>query len=345
MRLRVLPKEQVPDLVRALMADYRVWGPKAKGPQFAFEPLYDPAEMRLDYNISILSPKVALQPPQERIAVFHLDGGFSVEPVLEVEPTVIFGMHTCDLHALELLDRAFSADFPDAHYLERRKQTLIISIECLQPCDEHSFCKSMGTWTADEGYDLHLTDIGDAYTVHVGTEAGEALLAKYAQARPAADADVRRLNEVMSAKWPRFQHRLNFDAAELPSLLATAYDHPIWAELGDRCLSCGSCTNVCPTCYCFNVIDSPDLSLKEAVRLRRWDSCQLDEFARVASGENFREARAARQRHRMFRKGKWLYERFGKLGCVGCGRCIRACLTHINIVDTFNAIHASQHRR
>lgn len=345
MRLRILPKEHVPDWVRALMADYRVWGPKTKGPQFSFEPLDDPAEMRLDYTISILPPKVALQPPQERIAVFHLDGGFTVEPVVEAEPTVIFGIHTCDLHALELLDRAFSADFPDAHYQERRRQTLMVSIECLQPCDEDSFCKSMGTWTADKGYDLHLTDIGDAYTVHVGTEAGEALLAKSAQARPAADADVRRLNQVMSAKWPHFPHRLNFDAAELPPLLATAYDHPIWAELGERCLSCAACTNVCPTCYCFNVVDSPNLSLTEAVRMRHWDSCQLDEFARVASGENFREARAARQRHRMFRKGKWLYEHFGALGCVGCGRCIRTCLTHINIVDTFNTLYASQHRR
>lgn len=199
----------------------------------------------------------------------------------------------------------------------------------------------MGTLTADEGYDLHLTDIGEAYTVHVGTEAGEAMLEKYAAARAATDDDVRRLNQVLSAKWPRFTHRLDFDAAELPAMLATAYEHPIWAELGERCLACGSCTNICPTCYCFNVLDSIALTQTEAVRTRRWDSCQLDEFARVAGGENFREARAARQRHRFFRKGKYLYERFGTLGCVGCGRCIRTCLVHINIVEVFNTIHSS----
>jgi sulfhydrogenase subunit beta (sulfur reductase) len=340
MSLRILDKQAVVPLVEALMADYRVFGPRAKGPQFGFEPLDSPADLRLDYNISILSPKTALQPPQERMATIRLgEGAPAVEPVIEAQPTVLFGVHTCDLYAIRLLDRAFTADFPDAHYLERRRQTLVVSLECLQPCDEHSFCKSMGTWTADGGYDLHMTDIGDAYIVHVGTEAGEALLREYA--RPATDAEVRRLNEVLSAKWPRFPQRLEFDAAELPALLATAYNHPIWAELGERCLSCGSCTNVCPTCYCFNVLDTVSLTLDEASRIRRWDSCQLDEFARVTSGENFREARAARQRHRMLRKGKYLRERFNAPGCVGCGRCIRACLVHINIVETFNTIHKS----
>ena len=342
MRLRILPKEEVPRMLKALLGAYRVVGPRAKGPKFVFGHIEDPAEIRLDYDITILPPKVALQPPQERVAHISLEGEAPVaEPVIEAEPTVLFGVHTCDVHAIRLLDRAFTADYPDSHYLERRRQTLIVSMECLTPCDEHSFCKDMGTLTADEGYDLHLTDIGDAYTVHIGTEAGEALLERYATTRVATDEDVRRLNEVLSAKWPRFTHRLNFDAAELPAMLATAYDHPIWAELGERCLSCGSCTNVCPTCYCFNMLDTVSLTLREAIRVRRWDSCQLDEFARVAGGENFREARAARQRHRFFRKGKWLRERFDTTGCVGCGRCIRTCLVHINIVDVFNTIHGS----
>jgi ferredoxin len=279
-----------------------------------------------------------LQPPQERIVRIRLDGEPVVESLVEATPTVLFGVHTCDLHALTLLDRAFSADYLDAHYLERRRQTLVVSLECLKPCDEHSFCKDMGTFAADDGYDLHLADIGDVYTVQVGTEAGAALLGKYADVRSPSDGETGRLQEVLGAKWPRFRNRLTFDVAELPSLLATAYKHPIWKELGDRCLACGSCTNVCPTCYCFNVLDALELSGVEAIRTRTWDSCQLEEFARVASGENFREARAARQRHRMMRKGKYLRERFGTTGCVGCGRCFRACLVHINIVDTFNAI-------
>jgi formate hydrogenlyase subunit 6/NADH:ubiquinone oxidoreductase subunit I len=191
---------------------------------------------------------------------------------------------------------------------------------------------------ANDGYDLHLTDIGSAYAVNVGTGEGAALLERYDGTKAAVDNETRLLQEALSAKWPRFRNRLTFDSSELPALLAAGYNHRVWKELGNHCLACGSCTNVCPTCYCFNVTDSMELSGTTAVRMRNWDSCQLEEFALVASGENFREARAARQRHRMMRKGKYLRERFGTTGCVGCGRCIRACLVHINIVDTFNAI-------
>ncbi len=338
MSLMILDKGAVAPLVKALMADYRVVGPQAKGPQFAFEPITDPAQLRLDYDISILPPKKVLQPQQERLAEFDMQD-LQVEQVIETEPTVLLGVHTCDLHAIRLLDKVFSQEYPDAHYLKRREQTVIVSLECLEPCDEHSFCKSMGTLTADEGYDLHLTDLGAAYAVDVATEAGEQLLARYGNANEAGEADVNRMNEVLGAKWPRFTYRLNFDPAELPALLSTAYEHPLWEELGDRCLACGSCTNVCPTCYCFNVFDEVNMALTEGERFRRWDSCQLDEFARVAGGENFREARSSRQRHRFMRKGKYIYEKFGELGCVGCGRCIRACVADISIVEGFNAVH------
>ena len=346
MNPRILDKEAVAPMVDSLLSDYArregtVIGPQAKGPQFVLAPIIDPAELRLDYTTSILPPKVALQPPHEQIAVFHLGDEPTVEPVIDAKPTVILGVHTCDLQAFRLLDRAFTGNYLDEHYLERRRQTRVISLECLEPCDEHSFCKDMGTLTAVDGYDLHLSDLGDAYIVQIGTEAGKRLLDEHAKTRPATDSDLRLLSQVLSGKWPRFKNRLQFNADELPALLASAYDHPIWDELGERCLACGSCTIVCPTCFCFNMMDSMSLDQTEAIRTRCWDSCQLDEFARVAGGENFREARSARQRHRFLRKGKWLREHYGALGCVGCGRCIRACLVHINIVDCLNAIHGN----
>jgi ferredoxin len=336
----ILDKGALSPLVKALMANYQVIGPRAKGPKFAFGPIVDPTQLRLDYNTTILPPKKALQPPEERLATFTTKEPH-IEPVIDARPTVLLGVHTCDLHAINLLDKAFSEDYPDAHYLARRQQTVIVSLECLEPCDEHSFCKSMGTLAADTGYDLHLTDLGAAYAVDVATETGEQLLSRYGTVSEATDTELRRLNEVLGAKWPRFTYRLDFDAAELPALLSTAYAHPLWEELGERCLACGSCTNVCPTCYCFNVFDEVNMALTEGERRRRWDSCQLDEFARVAGGENFREARAGRQRHRFMRKGKYIYEKFDELGCVGCGRCVRTCVANISIVDGFNTVHAA----
>jgi len=345
MSLMILDKGALTPLVDALIADYAsrggvVVGPKAKGSNFIFGPIADPDELRLDYSTTILPPKKVLQPQQERLATFNMQES-QVESVIEAKPTVLFGVHTCDLHAIRLLDQVFSQDHPDAHYLERRRQTIIVGLECLEPCDEHSFCESMGTLSTDGGYDLHLTDLGEAYAVDVATEAGERLLSQYGTVSEATKDDVHSLNDVRSSKQPHFTSRLDFDRVELPSLLGAAYDHPLWEELGEQCLSCGSCTNVCPTCYCFNVIDEVDMALTKGERVRHWDSCQLDEFARVAGGENFREKRSARQRHRFMRKGKYIYEKFGELGCVGCGRCIRTCVANISIVDGFNAIHES----
>jgi formate hydrogenlyase subunit 6/NADH:ubiquinone oxidoreductase subunit I len=334
----ILEKGAVVPLVREWMNGWRVVGPRANGPEFVFAVLDDPLALRLDYGTSILSPRAVLQPPQEQIAVFRLGDQPSVRSMVDTEPTVLLGVHTCDVHAMRLLDRVFAGNYMEAHYLERRRKTVIVSIECLQPCDEHCFCKDMGTLSADEGYDLHLTDIGDAYFIHVATQAGESLL-EHAAACPATDEHLRRLSEVLGMRWSRFSNRLAFDVTEMPAVLDRAYESALWEELGERCLACGACTAVCPTCFCFDVVDTMALDGREATRVRRWDSCQLDEFARVAGGESFREAQASRQRHRFFHKGKWTQEQFGVPGCVGCGRCARACLAHIDMVECLNAIY------
>jgi sulfhydrogenase subunit beta (sulfur reductase) len=325
--------------VANMLADYQVFGPVAKGIKFAFDRIKEPADLRLDYNTSILPPKKYLQPQEERILTFTRTGKPVVETVLEAPPTVILGIHTCDLHGMRVLDKAFSEGYPDAYYLERRKSTLLVGIECLAPCDEHSFCKSMGTLTVSNGYDLHLTDLGQAYAVDAGSEAGAALLQEYSDAHRATETDMQQLNKVLSAKWTRFPYKLEFDVGELPPLIRRSYDSPVWDKLAEICLACGQCTLVCPTCFCFNVSDEVELNLQTGERWRRWDSCQLDEFARVAGGENFREHQAARLRHRFMRKGRYLIEKYGELGCTGCGRCARSCLVDISPVNVFNDLH------
>ena len=339
MSLWLIDKRAVEPFVSNMMRDYRVVGPVSKGIKFAFGQIEDPADLRLDYNTSILPPKKQFQPQEERMMTFTRTGKPAVEVVMDAAPTVLLGIHTCDLHGIRVLDQAFSQGYPDAYYLQRRANTLLVGIECLEPCDEHSFCKSMGTLTVGNGYDLHLTDLGDSYAVNVGTEAGGALLEKYSAARQATEADMVRLNKVLGAKWPRFPFKLEFDVGELTTLMAQSYENPLWDKLAEICLACGQCTLVCPTCFCFNVYDDVELNLTDGERRRRWDSCQLDEFARVAGGENFREHQAARLRHRFMRKGRYLMEKYDELGCTGCGRCARSCLVDISPVDVFNELH------
>lgn len=341
MSFKIMPKEFFPDWVERLCLDHRVIGPKIEDDHHTFKTVHDAGEIDLGYPTTMLPPKKALLPPKEKLFEFDLDR-HKIEATIEQEPTILFGVHTCDLHAIALLDRVFERGYPDGHYLSRRRNTTIVSVECLQPCSEQAFCKSMGTLSVPEDFDLHLTDLGADLAIEIGSPSGAMLLEGFTAVREAQQDDYPRLSRVINEKWPRFPYRLDFDVTELPSLLSLSYRSAIWDKLGDRCLSCGMCTLVCPTCYCFNTVDEIDLPLASGNRARVWDSCQLDRFALVADGHNFRSRRAARLRHRFMHKAKYQSDTFGMVGCVGCGRCAQACLVHISPVETFNELY---HRR
>lgn len=125
----------------------------------------------------------------------------------------------------------------------------------------------------------------------------------------------------------------------LPGIFEKSFHHEIWSKAADKCLSCGNCTNVCPTCYCFDVIDETELDItKGKKRIRVWDSCQNESFALVAGGENFREERSERLRHRFYRKFKYPVDRYGKSFCTGCGRCSRQCMAGIDLKEILNEL-------
>jgi ferredoxin len=176
--------------------------------------------------------------------------------------------------------------------------------------------------------------------VTVGTKKGEGLLDQYAKSRPSTQEEIGRRAEVQEKVPYLFSlNTITTPYAELPQLLAAHPESKLFGELAEKCFSCGSCNLVCPTCYCFDVQDEVSLKLNEGERVRFWDGCLLDGFARVASGENFREDREERIRHRIFRKGKYIFEKYGEHGCVGCGRCASACLPDIaNPVEIFNRL-------
>lgn len=334
----ILPKESWSSLVGKLQKEFRIFGPQAIDDEFIFEELGSSNVMALDYTISILPPKKVITPQYENLFAFDAARGL-IAAMYDPEPTIIIGVHTCDLHAINLLDSAFLGGNKDPHYLARRENTTIISIECLTPCSEHSFCKDMGTLSHPERFDLHLTPIGASYAVEIGSTKGEELLKKMDSLRSADEKDTISFDNTLAEKQQSFPNRLSTKAEVLPELFSSNYDSEIWEELGDRCLGCGVCTIVCPTCYCFNVLDEVDFSLSAGTRYRVWDSCQLDEFALTASGVNFRSSQAQRQRHRFFRKYKYQTEAHGIVGCVGCGRCSKDCIVDISPVEVINQLH------
>ena len=334
---KVLKKDVISDFITKMIGTAKTIAPVAKpGGFYQLEAISKPEEVALECPIPYESPKKFLFPAYETLVRFgKKDGKLSAEAVAESEDLILFGLHPCDVNALWLLDAAFETDNKDANYLNRRERATIVALDCLKACDEYAFCADMKTNVVGGNYDLLLTDIGDAYFVDVVTDRGVQLIG---EAPDATAEDKVALKQAQEAKVAAFEPRISFDTDELPSILDDSYDSLVWAAIAKRCFSCGSCNLVCPTCYCFGVEDKLQLNLTDGQRQRFWDSCQLAGFAEIAGGENFRGERSSRLRHRFMRKGKLLKEMFDRPGCVGCGRCDRACTAKISSVETYNQL-------
>ena len=335
---KVLPKTAIPEWIDHLRGNYRIIAPKPVRDQFVFAQADSASDFTLDYPTTILPPRKELLPPRETLIQFDHHDGYA-RPVLDYPATVILGVHTCDLHAIALLDEIFTRVHADQHYLSRRESVTIVSIECLKPCSEEAFCKDMDTLSVPEEFDLHLTDLGDAYAVDIGSPKGEALLQNFSPVKEPSSDDRRTFDRVLSNKWSQYPYRLQAGAYELPSILTLGFQSTLWEELGQRCLGCGLCNLVCPTCYCFDIQDETDFSLKVGERYRAWDSCQLSPFAVVAGGHDFRPSRANRLRHRFLRKYSYQTQATHMAGCVGCGRCAQACLVQITPIEVLNTLY------
>ncbi|MBN1270526.1 MAG: 4Fe-4S dicluster domain-containing protein [Kiritimatiellae bacterium] len=323
--------------VEACVQKHRVFGVQAKGDRFAFEPLARARDLRLDYDVTILPPKKYFQPPREVLCTFRRDAAY--ESRIETDPFVVFGIHPYDLAAILQMDAVFAADHADVHYLARRASATLVAVDVENP-SANVFAGCMNTATVEQGFDMLLTKVDGGYLADARTAKGEALLALADGAAGASRDDLARREKVWERNRSELRrHELKPALAELSALLGNSYEHPVWEEKAQLCYSCGSCNLVCPTCYCFDVQDDVDWSLAKGERSRAWDGCMLADFASVAGGHNFRRHRADRYRHRYYRKGKYVPDKFGQVACVGCGRCITACTAKIaNPVEIYNRL-------
>lgn len=340
MTFRTLAKKNFLPFIDSLSQAMEVVGVREKMEgKYEFASLESSSQLILDYDVTLLSPKKYLFPPRETLMKFMLGKTVSCQPVMESRPLAIVGVHPYDIKAITQLDRIFADANEDGHYLKRRQEAAIIGVD-IKRASPYAFCKSMNSATVQEGFDLFLTDIGENYVVAVGTKKGEGLLERHAVSRPATQEEIAKRAEIQEKIPYKFSlNTVTTPYDELPQLLAESTQSKLWEELAEKCFSCGSCNLVCPTCYCFDVQDDVALNLSAGERFRLWDGCLLEDFAKVATGENFREDRWQRIRHRILRKGKYIYEKYGQHGCVGCGRCASACLPDIaNPVEIFNRL-------
>lgn len=346
---RILDKSNLGAFVAALLKDHQVVGPVCKEPQwdqsspdvrpaglYAFAEIHSPEELAVPFPNTILSPKKYAYPQCETLVHFGPSG--AKMPEVDKKPTVIFGAHPCDIHGLAISDKTMGSDNTDPYYVERRKMLTVIGMDCAEPCDGFQFCRDMGSLPCKSGYDLFLVPLADHYYVEVGTEKGRKLVADSELFRPAGPDDHHAKQEHDQTQEAAFPLKIPCDTKYLPDLLDESYDSLVWEAASRPCFGCGTCTNVCPACYCFDVTDDIALDGSGGTRDRRWDSCMLRGFAQVADGHNFRPSPAERLRHRVMRKGKLIFEKFGIMGCTGCGRCDRSCVSGISILQVYQQL-------
>ena len=315
------------------------WTDRQEGGSYSLDRRDDDA--CFGYAVGPHSWKRYLFPP--RVRLWGADASLAAVPEPKAEPPLAFvGVRPCELAAIRVQDRVFlGGTHVDEDYAARRTGAFVVAVNCFEPAAT-CFCPSMGTGPeADGGYDIVLTELLDdahRFLVAAGSERGEEILAALG-ARCATDDD--RRAAAASIERARARMGRTLDTDDLHGLLLRNLDHARWDDVAERCLSCGNCTLVCPTCFCTAVEDQTDLTGQNATRWRVWDSCFSVDYSYIHGG-SIRPSGRSRYRQWMTHKLATWHDQFGSSGCVGCGRCITWCPVGIDITEEAAAIRATE---
>lgn len=310
--------------------------PASAKPSVVFEP-YEPG-IAMTLAKATVPPKEAVLPECETLMTFKKsrDPGDLSKTTVELacveqkEPTVIFACRTCDARGFAAFDKPFlEGPYADPYYRARRESLTVVSLTCATGC-ETCFCHWVGGGpTSPLGSDVLITGIEGGYVFQAVTQRGEELLEATgledgAEKFPLAEA-------ARKATWASLVPAPDLKEAQA-SLKAMFEDEAFWEAETARCISCGACTYICPTCYCFNITDEGEpQSPCGGKRLRSWDNCMSSRYTREASGHNPRAQKFQRMRNRVSHKF-WTYpENWGSFLCSGCGRCITHCPVCLDI--------------
>ena len=338
----IVPRSAFLQWLNALRREFLVSGPVTEAGNTSFRDISAADELDFSYVSTMLPPgKLYLYEPLQNMFSISLNGEGKIS---EVRPDpairVLVGVHACDTHAILYLDKTFLGAFRDPYYEARRRNTLIISLNC-NSVGPNCFCSSMGTGPflgVENGYDMLITGIEDDFLAEVRTERMIRLFS-FPEARKAGPGDFRKKEEKEQDLRAKFRKEIRIE--NLSGLLIGNPDHPVWRRTAqDLCLSCSNCVMVCPTCFCYDVVDEISMDMKSVRRFRQWDACQDAKFAEVHGG-NFRSRRSARLRQFVTHKLDQTHQ-YGVFGTVGCGRCITWCPTGIDLTEMAKEVQKSE---
>jgi ferredoxin len=305
-----------------------------------------------DYVVGPHSLKGFLFPPREMLLESRRRNGAwqMAAPKLEPTPLAVIGVRSCDLAALAIQDKVFlEGPFVDPAYKARREKLFLAAVNCRR-ASATCFCHSMNTGPrVRSGFDVVLTEIDGQFVVEIGSRRGAEMMAdiEWTPARARDVDEVRTISAVLEEEMqrrdaaPYSQQRgvrqRHMDTTGIRDLLVGNLEHPRWSEVAQRCLACGNCTLVCPTCFCAAVEEVSDLAGEHVRRERAWDSCFNAEHSYMNTG-TVRKTTASRYRQWLTHKLATWHDQFGVSGCVGCGRCITWCPVGIDITEEVAAI-------
>ncbi len=282
--------------------------------------------------------KMFLKPPREKLwSVSRGSAGITItEPAKPSGKMAFLGVRSCDLHALAIQDKVYmQGAVVDEHYAARRRNVLIIAVNCTQAAST-CFCTSMNTGPkASAGFDLALTEVMQPeehfFVVNAGSAQGHTLLEKVSR-QAANEQDQRAALAAEKHALEQVNCNKGLDTANIKQRLYDNLEHPHWEAVADRCLSCANCTMACPTCFCSTVEDVIGLSGDHSERWQRWDSCFTADFSYLHGG-SARASTKSRYRQWLTHKLASWQDQFGTSGCVGCGRCVTWCPVGIDLRD------------
>ena len=324
------------ELFAAISAQKKLYIPADDGANQAKFTLWQEGLSLTDKLNTVRSAKDLFFPQVENLVNFKNEGKTIqiIENRAETEPFVVFGVRACDCRSFDILDRVFLSDPVDTFYQARRENGLVITLSCSRPA-ETCFCGAFGIDAADPAGDVTCWMDAENLYWRANTAKGEALTASLSMLEDGGEAEVAAQQEKARAileKLPLNDLDLNgFGGENLMKL----FNSPQWAALSESCLGCGTCTFVCPTCQCYDVQDFDNG--REVRRFRCWDSCMYSDFTMMAHGNN-RTSQMQRFRQRFMHKLAYFpANNNGMFSCVGCGRCVEKCPSHLNIVKVIKA--------
>lgn len=328
----VVKKTMVKEILSTLAKEYTVLVPAQIDDTSKFIRFEDNVDILMDGNVA-LSPKDVFFPQTEKMYKMKtVKTSMELENIIgDSEPKLLFGVRSCDMKSLDCFDQVFlTKGYVDEFYQQKRDRVVTVALSCAQPM-QSCFCSAMGLDPQKAvGADVQAYDLGDKIGLEAVTDKGNKVI----------ELIKGQLTEE-GLSLPQFgEFYLKVDADGISEKLNGMFESPIWEDVAKKCLNCGACTYVCPTCHCFDI--SQEVRGQNVTKYRCWDSCMFGEYTQMAGGHNPRPTKKERVRNRFMHKLNYFPDRYNMLLCTGCGRCINACPVNLDITSVIKQIKEAE---